>query len=244
MVLEICVEDLHGLKAAAAGGADRVELCAALDVGGLTPPASLVRASAAAGLPVHLLARPRGGDFCYDQEEAALVIQDIELAAEEGLAGVVVGANTSAGMLDEAMLANWLDHAKKLGIARRRPLSLTLHRAFDLCPDLDEALELAIALGFDRILTSGGVPRAVDALDTLRRLRERADGRIAIMAGSGIDRHNIAAILASGVTEIHASCRRAAPARGDAMLGRFGFAAPSGRKVDAGEVAALRAAMR
>lgn len=241
MMLEICVEDLAGLRAAAAGGADRIELCSALALGGLTPPASLVQAAAAAaGLPVHLLARPREGDFCYDAADIALVAQDITLAAQAGLAGVVIGASTPGRELDTATLAAWADHARAASGGR---LSLTLHRAFDLCPDLDRALEMAVALGFDRILTSGGAPRAIDALDRLRSLWRRAAGRIMIMAGSGIEPANVAAIMAAGVDEIHASCRREVPGD-DGAERRFGFAAGPRRIADAKAVAALRSAMQ
>ena len=185
-LLEVCVEDAHGIAAAVAGGADRIELCAALDVGGLTPPASLVRAAAQAPLPVHLLARPRAGGFVHDAANRALVADDIRTAAEAGLAGIVIGASLRDHRLDRETLAAWIALARDLGAARGRPLSLTLHRAFDLVPDLPVALETAVALGFDRILTSGGQPQAVDAVPMLTTLVERAAGRIVILAGSGV----------------------------------------------------------
>lgn len=238
-MLEICIDTLAGIDAAIAGGADRLELCAALSVGGLTPPQSLIARAAAAPIPAHLLARPRDGDFRYDAGEAALIADDIRLAAESGLAGVVIGASGQDDRLDADLLASWIVHARAEGAKAGRRLALTLHRAFDLCPDPFEALETAIALGFDRILTSGGQPRAADALDTLAALVRRADGRIGILAGSGVDAANLPAILATGVPEVHASCRSPAGAPGAAEQ-RFGFQHGPRLVTDAAKVSALR----
>lgn len=237
-MLEICIDTVAGIDAAIAGGADRLELCAALSVGGLTPPQSLVARAAAAPIPTHLLARPRDGDFRYSAAEAALVADDIGLAAEAGLAGVVIGASDAGGRLDADLLASWVAHARA-GTAADRPLALTLHRAFDLCPDPFEALDTAIALGFDRILTSGGQPRAADALDTLAALVRRADGRILILAGSGIDADTLPAILATGVPEVHASCRSPAGPAGEVEQ-RFGFQTGPSLQTDPAKIAALR----
>lgn len=232
-MIEVCVEDLHGIDTAIAGGAGRIELCAALAVGGLTPPASLIRAavSATAGrtggpaLPVHLLARPREGGFVYSRREQALIADDIRTAAEAGLAGIVIGALDATHRLDLPVLAAWIAHARALGTARGYPLSLTLHRAFDLCADLPAALEAAVSLGFDRILTSGGVPKAVDGVAMLGDLHRRAAGRIVILAGSGVSPATLPAILKSGVHEVHASCRVASETATDPAELRFGFAA-------------------
>lgn len=236
--LEVCVEDARGIAAAVAGGADRIELCAALDVGGLTPPASLVRAAALAPVPVHLLARPRAGDFRYDVADRALIADDISTAAEAGLAGVVIGASDAGGRLDAECLAGWIAHARHVGAARGRSLSLTLHRAFDLVPDLSDALEVAVTLGFDRILTSGGSPRAVEAVAALTRLVTRAGERIVILAGSGVSAATLPAILASGVREVHASCRGAAVDPAPDLL-RFGFVAAGAKTTDVATVATL-----
>ncbi|WHU04135.1 copper homeostasis protein CutC [Sphingomonas sp. NIBR02145] len=238
-MLEICIDTLAGIDAAIEGGADRLELCAALAVGGLTPPLSLVTRAAAAPIPSHLLCRPRDGDFCYGPAEAAMVADDIRLAAEAGLAGVVIGASAADYRLDAELLASWVAHARAEGAKAGRTLSLTLHRAFDLVPDPLEALETAIALGFDRILTSGCAPRAADALDTLAALARQAEGRIRILAGSGIDATNARAILATGVPEIHASCRSPGGTPGEAEQ-RFGFQTGPGLHTDPEKVAALR----
>ncbi|WP_448662958.1 copper homeostasis protein CutC [Sphingomonas sp. CJ20] len=238
-MLEVCVDSAAGIDAAVQGGADRIELCAALAVGGLTPPLSLIRQAAGAPIPVHLLARPRDGDFRYGAADSALVAADITAAAEAGLAGVVIGASAPDGTLDAALLAQWIAHARAEGARRGAPLSLTLHRAFDLCPDLPAALDIAVTLGFDRVLTSGGQPRAIDALDMLAALVRRAGDRIGILPGSGIDTATLPAILATGVREAHASCRSPAAQPG-AQEVRFGFQSGPRMETDAAKVAALR----
>lgn len=243
-LLEVCVEDARGLAAAIEGGADRIELCAALSVGGLTPPASLIREAARASLPVHLLARPRSGDFVYDRTEQALVADDMRTAAEAGLAGVVIGASHADGSLDEECLARWVAIANTLGGARGRPLSLTLHRAFDLVPDLPAALETAVTLGFDRVLTSGGQPRAIDGVAMLARLAAQAGDRIRILAGSGVSLANVDALLDAGVHEVHASCRRASDGPVDPALLRFGFVEPAPLMTDAHLAAGLAARVK
>lgn len=239
-MLEVCVEEAAGIDAAVAGGADRMELCAGLSLGGLTPPLSLIRAAAACPVPALLLARPREGDFRYDAREADLIAQDIADAAQAGLAGVVIGANDQYNRLDTNLLAQWVAHAKAEGQKRGRPLLLTLHRAFDLCPDHGEALEIAISLGFQRILTSGGQPRAIDGAATLARLVKQAAGRIIILPGGGIDSDNLPAILATGVEEVHASCRASLGQPGEQEK-RFGFQAGPRLRTHADKVAGLRA---
>ena len=237
--LEVCVETVAGLHAAVEGGADRIELCAALSVGGLTPPASLVRAAAEMPVPVHLLARPSAGGFVYDAAEQALIADDIRTAADAGLAGVVIGASTAQRTLDAPVIARWIALARTLGEARGAPLSLTLHRAFDLVPDPIAALDTAIALGFDRILTSGCTPRAIDGLATLAVLHTRADGRITILAGSGVNAATAPAILATGIRELHASCRSVLPGDDATPERRFGFVGPEEATTDPVRVAEL-----
>ena len=234
--LEICVEDLDGVDAAVAGGADRIELCTALAVGGLTPAASLIRAAASAALPVHLLSRPREGGFVYTPRESAMIADDITTAAEAGLAGVVIGAANVDGTLDAAVLAELIAHARLLGKARGRDLSLTLHRAFDLVPDLGAALDTAVTLGFDRVLTSGGAPKAVDGVAAIAMLHRRAAGRIGILVGSGVSIDTLPAILATGVGEVHASCRHPCDQDQDPALIRFGFASTQASRTGRGRI--------
>lgn len=244
-VLEVCVEDVAGVAAAVAGGGDRIELCSALALGGLTPSRSLVRFAAAVPIPVHMLCRPREGDFVYDAREVAQVRDDIDLAAEAGLAGVVIGAGSSSG-LDLAILGEWLDHARSAGAARGARLSLTLHRVFDLLDDMENGLEQAVALGFDRILTSGGAVRAPDGARMLAHLHELAAGRIVILAGAGVSAKAVPALRLAGIAEFHGSCRKvgeAADPAGTARLEELGFQKGLRAMTDAAEVARLKVAI-
>jgi copper homeostasis protein len=198
--LEICVDTPDGLAAAIKGGADRIELCSALSIGGLTPSPGLMKIAAKAALPVYAMIRPREGDFVFSPGEMDQMRRDIDAAREAGLAGVVLGASQPRGKLDAEALFHLRHHAEGLGA--------TLHRAFDLVPDFDDALETAISLGFERILTSGGARKALDALGGLKALVERAGDRISIMPGSGVRPENALQVLTeTGAREIHASCR-------------------------------------
>lgn len=239
-MLEICVEDAAGMAAARAGGADRLELCSALALGGLTPCASLVACAVAQDVPVHALARPRPGHFVYDAQEVAMVERDIDSFARAGLAGAVLGCGGPQG-LDLGVLAGWVDKARDA--AAGRSFSLTLHRVFDLLDDKTAGLEQAISLGFDRILTSGGALRAGDGLEVLAGLVRQARGRIAILAGGGLDPAAVQALRAVGVAEFHASCRVECPDPGDARLVALGFQDGPARRTDPARVRAFRAAL-
>ena len=234
-LLEICVADAASLEAAIEGGADRIELCSALELGGLTPSPGLMRLAAQAPIPVYAMIRPRAGDFVFSAWEGEIMLADIEAVGGAGLAGVVLGASQPDGRLDEALLSRQRVHARGLGT--------TLHRAFDLVPDRPAALETAIALGFERILTSGGAAGASTGLDELVRLHRAARGRIGIMPGSGLTPANIAALLAAlPVTEVHSSCSaEGEPWSADAI--RLGFAVGGRRCTRAAIVRAFRAAM-
>jgi len=198
--LEICVDTPDGLAAAIKGGADRIELCSALSIGGLTPSPGLMRIAAKTGVPVYAMIRPREGDFVFSPGELDQMRRDIDAAHAAGLAGVVLGASEPRGKLDVEALFHLRSHAEGMGA--------TLHRAFDLAPDPFDALETAISLGFERILTSGREKRAVDGLPLLKALIERAGDRLSIMPGSGIRPANTLQVLTeTGALEIHASCR-------------------------------------
>lgn len=251
MILEVCVDDIAGLDAAVAGGGDRIELCAALALGGLTPSPSLIAAAKTVPIPVHLLARPREGGFHYTARESAMIAADLAAASDAGLAGVVIGASRTDHTLDTDLLAALVAHARALSAARGTPLSLTLHRAIDLCADMPTALDTAIALGFERILTSGGEPKAIDGIAMLATLHRRAAGRIAILAGSGIDAGNAAQIIATGIGEVHASCgslvasdTNDGPSPSAARERTFGFAAAARRQTDATRVRNLKAVLQ
>lgn len=234
VLLEVCVDDLAGLEAAVSGGADRVELCSALALGGLTPSIGLMEIAATFDIPCHAMIRPRAGDFVYSEEEIEVMIADIDAARRSGLAGVVFGASLADGGLDRMVLSTLAKAAEGL--------DMTLHRAFDLVPDISEAVEIAVKLGFSRILTSGGAATALDGIAGLLEALASANGRLSIMPGSGIADHNVGTLLDLGVREIHASCSGpiAIPV---GRIAEFGFQSPSARRTDRQKVAALRAAL-
>lgn len=233
ILLEVCVEDAAGLQAAVDGGADRIELCSALSVGGLTPSPGLMALAGKAGIPVYAMIRPRPGDFVFDAGDMDVMRVEIEAARSAGLAGVVLGASRPDGSLDKEALRTLADHAHGLG--------LTLHRAFDLVPDFAEAVEIAVDLGFERILTSGGAKRAADGVDALAGIVAAAKGRISIMPGSGVTLETVGGLLSRlPVSEVHSSCSVEKPAH-DARLVSLGFIAPSAKQTDERSVRALKA---
>ena len=229
VLLEVCVDTPANLHAAVAAGAGRIELCAALEGGGLTPSAGFMRLAAGAGVPVHALIRPRGGGFGYTAAELDVMAADIAAARGAGLAGIAVGASRADGTLDTDALRRLLRAAEGL--------SLTLHRAFDLAPDKAAALEDAVALGFARVLTSGGARSAPEGAAMLAALVRQARGRVVVLPGAGITPANAPALLAAtGAAELHASCRSPAPASAPG-LHALGFTPD--RPVDPGAVRAL-----
>ena len=233
-ILEICIDDLAGLEAAVEGGADRVELCSALALGGLTPSLGLMELAGTFDIPCNAMIRPRAGDFAYSEEEIDIMLADIEAARNAGLAGVVLGASLGDGRLDRMVLQTLVKAAEGL--------DLTLHRAFDLVPNIPEAVEVAAKLGFSRILTSGGAKTAIEGLDGLKQALATAKGRISIMPGSGVSADNATEFLALGVTELHASCSIPAEAAGGKLLD-FGFQSDTARRTDAAKVRALKHAI-
>jgi copper homeostasis protein len=232
MKLEVCVADPQSLAAAVAGGAERIELCSALELGGLTPLPGLMALAKESGIETYALIRPRSGDFVFDRHDLDAMLRDIDAVRATGLAGVVLGANRPDGTLDDGLLGRLLAHAEGLGT--------TLHRAIDLVPDFAAATETAIALGFDRILTSGGAPTALEGLGQLALAHATARGRITVMAGSGLRPDNVLELLqAVPVDEVHSSCAgRPEPSAEGAV--RLGFAAKTKRHTDAAVVRALR----
>ncbi|MDE6826557.1 MAG: copper homeostasis protein CutC [Paramuribaculum sp.] len=200
--LEICCGDIQSVKAAAEGGADRIELCCALSEGGLTPSAGLIRAARqmAPETGLHVLIRPREGDFVYDEAETECMAEDIRTAKELGADGVVIGALTQEGEIDTDLCRHLIEQAGEM--------SVTFHRAFDRCRDMGPALEQIIALGCDRILTSGQAASAYEGAGRLAELKRLAAGRIMIMAGAGVTPENAREILGRSMAdELHASAR-------------------------------------
>jgi copper homeostasis protein len=237
ITLEVCVDNVQGLSAAMAGGADRIELCAALETGGLTPTAGLLQLAAVSTIPVVAMIRPRGGAFCYDAIEVQQMLNEIDAVAAAGLQGVVFGASLSNGELDLATLERLLRRAADHG------LRATLHRAIDLCPDLALATRQAIALGFERILSSGGALSAPQGIDGLLRCFDAAGDRITIMPGAGIGPDNVGQLMARlPLREVHASCSVPAPA-GSRQALAFGFDTAGRRQTSAARVAALKSAI-
>ncbi|OLP58220.1 copper homeostasis protein CutC [Xaviernesmea oryzae] len=234
ILLEVCVDSAEGLEAAIDGGADRIELCAALECGGLTPSPGLMRLAAQASIPVYAMIRPRPGDFVFSTQDETVMRGDLEAVGEAGLAGVVLGANRRDGSLDGDCLSRLSDAAG--------PLGRTLHRAFDLAgEDFPAAVDVAVALGFERILTSGGAPAAPQALDALAAIFAAAAGRIVIMPGSGLSPATIGPLLARlDPREVHASCGRAY-APHDPRAAALGFVHAGSRMTDRATVRALKA---
>ncbi len=231
-LLEICVDDAAGLEAAIAGGADRVELCSVLELGGLTPTPGLIALAARADVPVRAMIRPRPGDFVFSPADIEAMLADIAAVRTAGLEGVVLGASLADGRLDVETLAALSGAAS--GMKR------TLHRAIDLVPDMAEAVEQAIALGFDTILTAGRARTAPDGIDQIALAHQVAAGRITIMAGSGINAQTARAVLDKvPLTALHASCGEAAPAASPPAM-RLGFDSPGRRATSHEKVAALR----
>lgn len=213
VTLEICVESVEGALAAQEGGADRIELCAALSEGGITPSIGLVEETLRrCALPIMVMIRPRGGSFVYTDAEFEVMLTDARKMRDLGVEGVVAGILSEDGSVD-------VERSKKLA-ETAYPLSCTFHRAIDVAIDPFKSLEDIIACGFDRVLTSGQAIGAADGAPVIRELVERAKGRIAIMAGAGVRPENVAALISdSGVSEVHSSASvwiedyRSTPAR-------------------------------
>ena len=200
-ILEVCVDSVESAICAAVGGADRLELCAGLAVGGLTPSMALYeRVRECVEIPVHVLLRPRAGDFLYSQEEFEVLLRQARAFREAGADALVVGCLTREGCLDRERLGRLAEAA-----AGRK---MTLHRAFDMCEDLVKALEDAKKLGVHTILTSGGYGRAHDGVEMLRCLHEQA-GPVDIMAGAGVDAKEILFLHRhAGLTSFHMSGKK------------------------------------
>lgn len=207
MILEICVDSLQSALIAQEAGADRIELCSALEIGGLTPSWGLLKqVRQQLQIRLHVLIRPRGGDFCYSEAELAVMLDDIQIAKELGADGVVIGALNPNGSINTAQCQQMIQAA--------RPLSVTFHRAFDFCPDPFSALQSIITLGVERILSSGQEPTALQGAPLLRQLILEAAGRIIVMPGAGINANNAGELVQkTGAREIHLSASSLIPSR-------------------------------
>jgi copper homeostasis protein len=197
VIYEICVDSVAGVRAAKAAGADRVELCADLLEGGITPSRGMIAAArAVAGIALNVMIRPRGGDFVFDDDEFSAMQADIDAAKAEGADGVVIGLLDADGAID-------VTRTREL-VVRARPLTVTFHRAFDMARDAFAALDALIDLGVDRVLTSGQEGSALEGLPLIVELMRRADGQIVVMPGGGINARNVGRIVAAArPREIH-----------------------------------------
>ena len=205
VVLEVAANSVASACAAQQGGAGRVELCAALELGGLTPsPAVIALARERLRIPLYVLIRPRAGDFLYSELECEVMLRDIEACARLGCDGVVLGVLDADGEVDMARCRALMAAAGDMGV--------TFHRAFDLVRDPRRALEAVVALGCERVLTSGGQASAMDGAGAIRERVVQAAGRLSVMPGAGVDAGNIAALAAAtGAREFHASAKRLLP---------------------------------
>lgn len=201
MILEVCVDSVESALNAEAGGADRIELCGDLIVGGITPSLALYeRIREKIDIPIHVLLRPRFGDFLYSEEELEILVRQSKTFAKAGADNLVIGCLTPDGHLDLEALKRIIDAADGTPV--------NLHRAFDMCRDLDEALEDAKKLGVVSILTSGGYASALEGIEVLEKLKKNA-GNIDIMAGAGMNAKNIKYMLEnSSLTAFHMSGKK------------------------------------
>jgi copper homeostasis protein len=199
---ELCAESKEAACAAEMGGADRIELCSALERGGLTPSAELMAASIGAlAIPVYVLIRPKEGNFVFSAEEFALMQRQIGAAKEVGASGVAVGVLREDGRVD-------VEHTRAL-VELAAPMAATFHRAFDETPDLGESLERVIATGADGLLTSGGAKEVLDGAESIAALLRRAAGRIHLIAGGGLQLETLAEVVRrSGAFSLHGSLKR------------------------------------
>ena len=211
-ILEVCVDSFASAMAAIAGGADRLELCSALSVGGLTPSAALLKQiRRVSGIPIRCLMRPRGGDFLYTPEEIEQMEMEIQALREAGADGFVIGCLTAVGALDGAAMMPLLKAAEGCG--------LTLHRCVDVSRDLEDTYRKATELGFDTVLTSGGAGKCLDGMETIGRLltiRDMENGP-EVLIGAGVNAKVISAFRSrfpnarafhmSGKTEIESGMR-------------------------------------
>ena len=205
-MVEVCANGVESCLAAQEGGADRVELCAGIPEGGTTPSYGEIKVArrVLTTTRLHVIIRPRGGDFLYSDLEVERMAADIDVCRELGVDGVVFGCLRADGTIDVEKNRYLMDCAKGM--------SVTMHRAFDRAADPEQALEDIIGLGFDRILTSGQQPNAIQGADLLALLNRQAAGRIILMAGSGVTEDNIAELRAkTGLHEFHFSGREPQP---------------------------------
>lgn len=199
MKLEVCVDSLESALAAQSGGADRIELCSNLSIGGTTPTMGLIEiVRKNIDIDVYVMIRPRGGDFCYSDYEYMVMKKDIDYVKKLGVNGIVTGILTPHGEVD----IKRMEEIVKLA----HPLKVTFHRAIDRSNDIFKAVEILIQLGIGRVLTSGGKQFAIDGVEVIKELIEKYGKQIKIMPGSGINEINVNEIIRkTNAEEVHFS---------------------------------------
>jgi copper homeostasis protein len=202
MIIEICTDCVEGAIIAQKYDVKRIELCSALSVGGLTPSFGLIEQCVLnSTVEVHVLIRPREGDFRYSVNDIEIIKSDIKTAKKAGVTGVVFGVLTENNEVSEL-------NKELVSLSKSLNLEVTFHRAFDFVNDFKFAIEKIIELGFDRLLTSGCQQTANEGLDVISYLQENYGSKIQIMAGSGINVSNALTIAASGINNIHFTVRK------------------------------------
>ncbi len=222
--IEICIDDPSHAATVANAGADRVEMCSALDLGGLTPTSSSLRKSIQGGIPVAAMIRLRPGDFILDDDDIALMRDEIASHIDSGADGIVLGALTANGEVDGGALRSLVDVCAGIPV--------TFHRAFDHCTDRILGLERIIDAGCQRLLSSGGAMTAIEGVEELARIVEAAEGRIEVLAGGGVyPSHAVELVRRSGVRWLHLSARQGSPSHdGAESSDNFQEKVPLGRK--------------
>lgn len=205
--IEVCIDNLESLHHAIAGGADRIELCSSLALGGLTPSFGMMKQAAnISSIPIYAMIRPRQGDFIFDADDVECMLVDIQAAAHAGLSGVVLGVLTDSGEIDMPVMKKLTQQAHQL------KLGVTFHRAIDQLANFESALEQVIGLGCERVLTSGLANSAQQGIETLANMVKQAQGRIDIMAGAGVTADNGLLILQhANVQALHLSGKSTRP---------------------------------
>jgi copper homeostasis protein len=209
VLLEVCANSVTSALAAQDGGAVRIELCENLYEGGTTPShGEILLARKLLHIKLYVLIRPRGGDFLYTDLEYEIMSADIRYCIEAGCDGIVIGMLNADGTIDKKRCSELVQMAKQWGVG------VTFHRAFDMCTDMDQALEDIIEIGCERILTSGGKSTAIEGARVIANLIKKAAGRIIIMPGSGINENNVTDLVHfTGATEIHSSAKVRVPSK-------------------------------
>lgn len=201
MLLEICTNSYQSVKNAKDAGIKRIELCSELSIGGITPSYGLIKkVLQIPNITTYILIRPRSGNFCYTNEEFSIMKKDIEICKELGCHGIVSGILNPDETIDTERTRDLLNLSK--------PLSFTFHRAFDIIPNPEEGLKQLINLGADRVLTSGQHPKAINGLETLKKLKQQSENRITILVGGSVSSENAKQFRDAGFDEIHSSASK------------------------------------